>query len=220
MKQLYFSIIIVMLSMTTMTINAKDRVYINDFSIIAGTSKTIEVILSNDTAYCALQTDIVLPEGLTIVTDDDEYVIDLTGRKARDHVVSTNVLADGSIRIFVTSQGSLNFSGNDGAILTIDITASSSFDKGNIIMRNSVLVEEDGTRHQFSDEITKVNGGIPMGIPGDVNGDGVVTAADVTALYDVMLNNDYTNVVNSDQTGDGVVTAADVTAVYDILLGN
>ena len=57
-------------------------------------------------------------------------------------------------------------------------------------------------------------------IPGDVNGDGFVTAADVTALYDVMLNNNYSNVVNGDQNGDGNITAADVTAVYDVLLGN
>ena len=60
----------------------------------------------------------------------------------------------------------------------------------------------------------------PVAIPGDVNGDGVVTAADVTALYDFMLNNDDTNIVNGDQTGDGIITAADVTAVYDILLGS
>lgn len=57
-------------------------------------------------------------------------------------------------------------------------------------------------------------------IPGDVNGDGNVTAADVTALYDALLNNYYSNVVNGDQTGDGEITAADVTAVYSILLGN
>ncbi|MBO4722609.1 MAG: leucine-rich repeat protein [Muribaculaceae bacterium] len=55
---------------------------------------------------------------------------------------------------------------------------------------------------------------------GDVNGDGVVTAADVTALYDFMLNNDTTHLVNGDQTGDGQITAADVTAVYTILLNN
>lgn len=65
--------------------------------------------------------------------------------------------------------------------------------------------------------VTPGGGDIP--VPGDVNCDGVVTAADVTALYDVMLNNDYSNVVNGDQNGDGNITAADVTAVYDILLG-
>ena len=53
-----------------------------------------------------------------------------------------------------------------------------------------------------------------------MNGDGVVTSADVTALYDVLLNNDYTNVINGDQNGDGNITSADITAVYDVLLGN
>lgn len=60
----------------------------------------------------------------------------------------------------------------------------------------------------------------PSNIPGDVNGDGFVTSADVTALYDVMLNNDYSQIVNGDQNNDGHITAADVTAIYDILLGN
>ncbi len=57
-------------------------------------------------------------------------------------------------------------------------------------------------------------------MPGDVNGDGNVTAADITALYDFMLNNDNSHIVNGDQTGDNIITAADVTAVYTILLGN
>lgn len=62
-------------------------------------------------------------------------------------------------------------------------------------------------------------GGGDTPVPGDVNGDGNVTAADVTALYDVLLNNDESNIVNGDQTGDGIITAADITAVYDVLLG-
>ena len=56
-------------------------------------------------------------------------------------------------------------------------------------------------------------------VPGDVNGDGEVTATDVTLLYNVMLNNDYTGVVNGDQNGDNEITSADVTSVYNILLG-
>ena len=60
---------------------------------------------------------------------------------------------------------------------------------------------------------------IPAAVPGDVNGDGNVTSADITALYDVLLNNNYSHVVNGDQTGDGQITAADVTKVYTIMLG-
>lgn len=57
-------------------------------------------------------------------------------------------------------------------------------------------------------------------VPGDVNGDGTVTAADITALYSFLLNNDVTNLSNGDQNNDGNITAGDVTAVYNILLGN
>ena len=56
-------------------------------------------------------------------------------------------------------------------------------------------------------------------IPGDVNGDGFVTSADVTAIYDVLLGTDNQFAAAADVNGDGFVTSADVTAVYDILLG-
>ena len=57
-------------------------------------------------------------------------------------------------------------------------------------------------------------------VAGDVNGDGFVTSADVTAVYDVMLGTDLTFQATADVNGDGYVTSADVTMVYDIMLGN
>ena len=56
-------------------------------------------------------------------------------------------------------------------------------------------------------------------VPGDVDGDGYVTAADVTALYTYMLTGSDTELVNGDQDGDGNITGHDVTVVYNILLG-
>ena len=55
---------------------------------------------------------------------------------------------------------------------------------------------------------------------GDVNDDGVCNAADVTALYNWILNNDDTALVNGDQNNDNVINAGDVTTVYNIILGN
>ena len=57
-------------------------------------------------------------------------------------------------------------------------------------------------------------------VEGDVNGDGFVTSADVTALYNFLLNNDSSDLVNGDQDGDGYITSGDVTIIYNILLGN
>ncbi len=57
------------------------------------------------------------------------------------------------------------------------------------------------------------------GVVGDVNNDGAVTSADVTAIYDFLLNSDTSSIISGDVNNDGNITAADVTAIYNILLG-
>ncbi|MBQ3911092.1 MAG: hypothetical protein II691_07280, partial [Muribaculaceae bacterium] len=61
---------------------------------------------------------------------------------------------------------------------------------------------------------------VTAAVNGDVNCDGAVTAADVTAVYDVLLGINSAPVATADVNNDGTVTAADVTLLYDILLGN
>ena len=56
---------------------------------------------------------------------------------------------------------------------------------------------------------------VPM--PGDVDGDGVVNIADVTALIDILLSGG-TVPANADVDDDGIVNIADVTALIDMLL--
>ena len=55
-------------------------------------------------------------------------------------------------------------------------------------------------------------------LDGDVNGDGVVNAGDITALYNYLLNGDTTYVGTSDVNGDGEITSADVTYLYSLIL--
>ena len=64
--------------------------------------------------------------------------------------------------------------------------------------------------------------GEPEKVLGDVNLDGAVTAADITALYDILLGTispDDQLIALADVNRDGTLTAADVTLLYDILLG-
>ena len=93
------------------------------------------------------------------------------------------------------------------------ITTSTSFNRGYAYLK--VPTSQTGGATTIYTNLSGTGG-----IPGDVNGDGIVTAADVTALYDYLLNNDTTHLVNGDQTGDNNITAADVTAVYTVLLNN
>ena len=64
--------------------------------------------------------------------------------------------------------------------------------------------------------------GEPEKVLGDVNLDGAVTAADITALYDILLGTislDDQLIYLADVNRDGTLTAADITLIYDILLG-
>ena len=54
----------------------------------------------------------------------------------------------------------------------------------------------------------------------DVNADGLVNSADVTALYSCILGGDDSFLPTADVNGDGVVNSADVTAVYSFILGD
>ncbi len=59
-----------------------------------------------------------------------------------------------------------------------------------------------------------------LGNPCDVNCDGAVNAADITALYDYLLNGNATHFDTSDVNFDDAINSADVTAIYDTMLGN
>ncbi len=55
-------------------------------------------------------------------------------------------------------------------------------------------------------------------VPGDVNGDGEVTIADVNTVIDMILSGEIS--IDGDVNGDGEVTIADVNAVIDIILNS
>ena len=214
-------IILILAALISISVVARDRLYVENFQIQAGETYLLPLMLENDTVYSTFQTDLYLPAGLEVALDEGEYIVDLTGRATNNHIVSTYQQPDGAIRIFVTSQSVRPFSGNSGAIAIVEIHALPSFSgTKDVSLRGTVFVEENGHKHYFEDCTAFASDGSSQSVTGDVNGDGFVTSADVTAVYDVMLGIDNTFESAADVNGDGFVTSADVTAIYDILLGN
>ena len=198
--------------------SGKDRLYIESFNIAAGQTLQVPVLLLNDTAYSGLQTDLYLPEGLSLdMNDNDEYIIDLTSRRDKSHTVASRQLDDGAIRIYVTSVSTREFLGNSGAIMTLSITASSGFNGAAVIaLRNSVCAEAIGTRHLLADEICEVNAGMKF----DVNGDGEINIADINVITDIILGGTVDELTRrrADVNGDGEINIADINAVTDAIL--
>ena len=61
--------------LVALSVSARDKLYIEDFTIKAGHSETVDLLLINDTVYSAFQTDLYLPQGLELETEDDEFII-------------------------------------------------------------------------------------------------------------------------------------------------
>lgn len=217
MKHFILNIIVLF---TALSAFANDKLYIRDFDIVAGETKTIALILDNDTAYSAFQTDIYLSNGLEIEQEDGEYIINLNpDRAARSHVVSSFKREDGAIRVFVTSQNLATFNGSSGDIAYIQIKATNAFPgSGTIRLKNSIAAEANATRHVLPDCVART--GEQTTLRGDVNSDDEVNISDVVDLIDYLLsrNNAQINIMNADVDSDGVINITDVTELIDILL--
>ena len=192
---------------------AADRFYIEDFTISPGETRTVSILLDNEAEYTAFQSDLYLPEGLTAAN------FALTDRKNANHTLTATVLPDEGIRLLSYSLQLKTYSGNSGALVTFDLTASNDFEgEATVALRSTLFTTVAGVEIPFVDETCTVT--LPATvIRGDVNGDGSVTISDVTALIDLLLGSGTINNPAADCNNDTNVTISDVTALIDYLLG-
>lgn len=203
-----------------------DTLYIDDFSIEQGGTLSIPVIMDNEvTNIAAVQFDISMPAEISILQDENSgnYSISLTNRKSDNHHIIASLKSDGDINVVAVSFPPTDFAGNSGAIMNIDMQALAGFTGiTHLNVKNVVMTTADALTEisapDFEVMVSVVNGG--NHIVGDVNCDGHVTSADITALFNYLLSNDETFIATSDVNGDGSVTSADVTAVYSIIMSN
>ena len=117
------------------------------------------------------------------------------------------------------------FEANKDYTLNFDLNAMGGLDNLLTYPLSLHLIKFTPVKSNFGEHVIQLKSlrahyPIATALPGDVNGDGDVTSADVTALYSYLLNNDTSSLVNGDQDGDGFITSSDVTTVYTIILGN
>lgn len=109
--------------------HSNSKVYIKDFAIAKGQTKTVNVIVENTEEFSSMQCDIKLPTGLAFV---DDLVIPVDDRvpSMRDgRAEICDYLEDGSMRCGFYNTQRKNVIGNSGAMLTFDITTTDDFDE-------------------------------------------------------------------------------------------
>ena len=114
------------------------KLSIQDFTIKAGETKTMLIDMQNpDDQVTLVQFDLRLPDGLSIATGNDAS--DIAGRTTwRKHTLTSNA-TNGITRFLLYSATNELIEGTSGAIISIKLTASSSFNGGDIKLENQLM---------------------------------------------------------------------------------
>lgn len=168
-------------------------VYAQSVNAKAGEEVTLSVRMKNVNAIATWQVDLVLPERVSIATDeyDDPKVVVSTARtSATRHSVTTKNLASGAIRILCSSASNKTFTGTDGETVIITLKIAEGMEAGNyaITFKDEVMAETNEAGHKVAQVIS------PLKIEDDqdakkcdLNGDGKVTIEDVTYIVNYIL---------------------------------
>ena len=135
--------------------------------------------------------------------------------------ILTILISVGVLAATATIYPYLNVTMNSGSVTsypTTDLTLK--FENNKLVASNSGTQAGTNNLPDILNMVFGLGSEGPVSVAGDVNGDGEVTSADITALYNWLLNNDNSAIVNGDQHSDGAITSGDVTFVYNILLGS
>lgn len=181
--------------------------------MLPGETRTVSILLDNETEYTAFQSDIYLPEGLTV---DNFALID---RKNSNHTFTATELPDGGIRLLSYL---LKLKTYSGALVTFDVTTSEEFaGEATIALRGTMFTTEAGVEVTFDAEECTVS--LPAtGLLGDVNCDGFVNITDAILFINSILNDDVSaiNIGNADVNGDNDINITDIIALINIVLNS
>ena len=148
----FLSLLLLMLWVLPTTLEAEERFYIESLNIQPGQTKTFSLNLDNENSYQGFQADIVLPEGLSIVTKTNgTFDISLTDRAPSSFSLSSNEITEGTVRVVCYSSQNDVFSGQSGALVTMQIKASDSFNGGQLSLKNVIFSGLDNRDVNMSD---------------------------------------------------------------------
>ena len=157
--------------------------------MLRGDTVLVPVMLNNDMEVKAFQTDIFLPTGFSIITDDNNQLCILPSeRLTDDHVIMAESQNDGSVRVVCYTETGESIIGNEGDLFYIKIKAPENVSgEYSINLRNTHLTDANYVEIRIPDTgaVLKVN----TFIPGDANDSRTVTVTDivVTAQYILRL---------------------------------
>lgn len=196
-----------------------NQISLTDTATLHGNTIVIPVSLENESELTAFQTDLYLPEGFELVKEDGDYLVELSDRKGRDHVIMANDLDDGGIRIISYSTTVKPYSGNEGELFYITVKTPDDGDGDyTIMLKNTLLTTTDHEELNAPDASCTVT--VYPYIMGDANNSGTVTVTDivVTARYILNYHPDPFVFGAADVNYDGNISVTDIVIIAQMIM--
>ena len=137
-------------------LNAQNNFYIEDFSIEAGKTKVVSIILDNQDALTGFEADLYLPEGLIL----DGSVINSERVQNNVPFYSTNIKKDeygvSFIKLACMSFYQEAFKGNTGALVDLTITATDTFSGTHEISLKNIIFTDANANEYALDSTTAI----------------------------------------------------------------
>lgn len=191
-----------------------------DTAAFHGQTIVIPVKMTNADDIISFQTDVFLPQGLELVKEDGEYVIDPSSRMTRTHSIMSNDVSNGAVRVLCYSSNYKAFTGNSGDDLfyiTLKVADDAEGDY-TIQLRNTLLTNSAFDELAAPDVTAIVN--VKAYQLGDANASGTVTVTDVvvTSQYVLEMNPQPFVFEAADVNADDNITVTDVTRIAYMVL--
>lgn len=204
---------------------APEPIYLNKFDIddmeaFHGDTIVIPIKMINEASIISFQTDIFLPEGLELLQEDGEYIIDPSERMTRTHSIMSNAVSNGAVRVICYSSNYKPFTGNSGDDLFYISVKVADDAEGDYSIQLKNTLFTTSTFEELTAPDIAANIHVKAYIPGDANNSGTVTVTDavVTSQYVLEMNPQPFNFDAADVNDDGTITVTDVSRIAWMVL--
>ena len=172
----------------------------------AGKTVVVNILMTNNLNIW--QTNLVLPEGITLVSAEAaEKWVDPVNVEGNKISAETETPVGSSQKAVI-------------AKVTLQVASTVAAGEYEIALHGTVMIDENSDIvTQVDDKVAKLTVEENPGLKGDVNGDNAVDVMDAVMIYDIMAGN-VASKPEADVNGDNAVDVMDVVAIYDIMAGN
>jgi len=168
----------------------------------AGKTVVVNVLMTNTLEIINWQADLVLPEGITLVSAEK------TENWAGEVIVTDNKLFSEVDEAAAASQKLAV------AKLTLNVASTVAAGEYELALDNIVMTAADES--SIAQEVAKtVKITVEGGIEGDLNGDGKVSASDIQVVLNAMTDDVYEKAY--DLNDDGKLSASDIQVILNII---